>query len=384
MRDLFLAGFIVVLIFSKSSLPQSPVVIGPEKSRLITAIDKKIGAGDIPKALAMLEEAISQGKELFDVLSLRAYVRRFHLKDYDGAIADLTKAIEIRPYEYQSYVARSELKAKRKNDFAGALHDIDQAENAGLSAASAASYRGALKKEQKDYRGAVAEYEKALSARPDSISSAIELTWLIIGLHGLPAAAKRMEAFLIGYKEVKGGKLPRVVGEKVIKNSPALTHKNPSGAKESVPVKRHTTMDLVANSKAELDARLNENEEGKKLAEAYSLLGSVYLQAGELAKAFHNLTNAVTTHRNQDDAYGLRALVYLERGEYALAINDLDRAIDIVDLPFYYFYRGVSRILSGEEKRGRKDIEKYLELYPEGKTDVESKIAEFKRKHGKS
>lgn len=347
-------------------------------------MDKKKAKNDIHGALQLLYMAIQKNEDLYEAYKERSLIRRMYAKDYEGARADLTSAAQIKPDDYQLYVNRSELRSKFKKELTGALSDIDMAEKAGLRAALSSGHRAIIKRDQKDYRGAISEYEKALKVEPDLVSNAIELTWLIMGLDGLTAGSVRLDNFLSDYNQRHADKLPKVTGEKVIKNSPPVKYTNQSGEKESVNVIRHTKMDLAANSIDDLIKKQGLVAEARSLAEAFALLGSIYIKINEHQKALDSLGTALVIHRNQDNAYGLRSLVYIDRKEFDAAIKDLDQAIKIVDLPFYYFNRGIAYLLKGDEKRARKDFDKYIELDPEGKANLEKQIAEAKQKNAKN
>jgi tetratricopeptide (TPR) repeat protein len=53
-----------------------------------------------------------------------------HMSNYDGAIADFTKAIELDPKNAEIYRERSELR-RLTHDYDGAMSDLDKAANLG-------------------------------------------------------------------------------------------------------------------------------------------------------------------------------------------------------------------------------------------------------------
>ena len=93
---------------------------------------------------------------------------KFNLKDYYGAIADYTKAIELNPDDSDLYKHRGSLKQILK-DYNGAIADYTKAIELNNEGAyeQVASYllhyeRGNSKNDLKDYYGAIADYTKAI------------------------------------------------------------------------------------------------------------------------------------------------------------------------------------------------------------------------------
>ena len=87
------------------------------------------------------------------------------LKDYQGAIADYSKAIAINPQRAAPYNNRGIAKRKLK-DYRGAIADYTKAIAINPQHAIAYNNRGVAKRKLKDYRGAIADYTKALEINP--------------------------------------------------------------------------------------------------------------------------------------------------------------------------------------------------------------------------
>ena len=94
------------------------------------------------------------------------------LLDYKGAIADYTKAIELKsgPSPHL-YVKRGNAK-RLIQDFNGAITDLNKAIEFNPGYALAFGYKGIIKMEVKDYRGAIDEFNKALERNPNSFKEA--------------------------------------------------------------------------------------------------------------------------------------------------------------------------------------------------------------------
>ena len=94
----------------------------------------------------------------------RAYAKD-DLKDYQGVIVDLGKAIAINPQHAISYNNRGLAKRKSK-DYQGAIADHSKAIAISPQRASAYNNRGLAKRKSKDYQGAIADYSKAIELNP--------------------------------------------------------------------------------------------------------------------------------------------------------------------------------------------------------------------------
>ena len=88
-------------------------------------------------------------------------IAKENLKDYKGAIADYTNFIKINPEDGEVYFNRGTLKEITK-DFKGAIADYTKAIEIYPEDADAYFYRGILKATIGDYKGAIADNNKAL------------------------------------------------------------------------------------------------------------------------------------------------------------------------------------------------------------------------------
>jgi len=124
----------------------------------------KYTKGDMNGAIADATKAIELKPD--DVI---AYFNRGiekHTKgDMDGAIADYTKAIELEPDYVNAYVNRGNEK-RTKGDMDGAIADYTKAIELGPDYAEAYSNRGTAKEAKGDIDGAIADRTKANELNP--------------------------------------------------------------------------------------------------------------------------------------------------------------------------------------------------------------------------
>jgi tetratricopeptide (TPR) repeat protein len=88
------------------------------------------------------------------------------LKDYKEAIADYTKAIELKPDYAEAYVMMGFARDKL-DDYDGAIADFTKAIEVKPDYPAAYWFRGYSKECHKDYRGAIADFTKAIGLKPD-------------------------------------------------------------------------------------------------------------------------------------------------------------------------------------------------------------------------
>ncbi len=83
------------------------------------------------------------------------------LNDYQSAIEDFSKSIELDPLYLHSYIIRAIVK-KELNDYKGAIEDYTKTIELDSKNISAYQSRGSLKSELKDYSGAIKDYNKVI------------------------------------------------------------------------------------------------------------------------------------------------------------------------------------------------------------------------------
>ena len=94
-------------------------------------------------------------------------ISKAYIYDYEGAIADYTKATELDPNYFQAYYNRGIVKGKLK-DYYGAIQDNSKAIEFNPDYAKAYNNRGNEKVNLKDYYGAIADYNKAINLDPEN------------------------------------------------------------------------------------------------------------------------------------------------------------------------------------------------------------------------
>ncbi len=119
---------------------------------------------DYQGAINDLNKAIEIDPQYSDAYTNRGAAKD-ELEDYQGAIGDFTKAIEIEPQDAFAYYNRGNAKYEL-GDYQAAIADYNQAIEINPHYAGAYFNRGIAKRNLKDYQGAIADYTRAIEIDP--------------------------------------------------------------------------------------------------------------------------------------------------------------------------------------------------------------------------
>lgn len=87
---------------------------------------------------------------------------RFKQQDWDGAMADCNKAIELNPHAADGYIVRSLILGNIKGNLDGAIADLDKAVEIDPNNSLLYKLRGLFKSTKKDFEGAIEDFNKLL------------------------------------------------------------------------------------------------------------------------------------------------------------------------------------------------------------------------------
>ena len=128
----------------------------------------KQAKGDLDGAIADFTQAI-QLKPVAQIYAARGGVR-FTKGDFDGAIEDFTQALQLEPNAAGGYEGRGTARFL-KGDFDGGIADLTQAIQLKPGWAEAYNNRGDAKKRKGDFDGAIADFTKAIELKPDYVEA---------------------------------------------------------------------------------------------------------------------------------------------------------------------------------------------------------------------
>lgn len=157
---------LTVLLFSLMVCGASPAWAGgmDDANAGLAALN----GGNYDEAIRLYTKAIASGELSQDYLSI-AYINRgrswYFKKDFDKAIADFTKAIEIDPKDADAYYARG-LVRHIKGDYDKAIADYTKVIEINPKRAKAYKARGFCWEAKGQYDKAKADYAKAKEIDP--------------------------------------------------------------------------------------------------------------------------------------------------------------------------------------------------------------------------
>jgi tetratricopeptide (TPR) repeat protein len=351
--------------------------------------------GDMNGAIADLSRAIE-----LDPKSEPAVYRRGTFKlqkgDYDGAIADLSRAIELSPNTADYYSDRG-LAKLRKHDNDGAIADFTRTIE--LDPKNAIAYRNrALAKNIKgDADGALADYNHAIELDPKS------------------AGAFNSRGMIQKSKGNLDGALADFTKAIELNDKLAIAYKNRGEAKQAKGDTAGAREDL--ERAGELDPELMSKESvagsssnratsaspapssprtgGPNLrqAERYYESGLKKQQEGNLDGAIADYTRAIKLNPNYTEAYNNRGNLKGAKDDHDGAIADFDRAIELDPKhTISYNNRGVQKEEKHDFDGAIADFNHAIELDPKyaysynnrgnakkAKGDFDGAIADFTR-----
>jgi tetratricopeptide (TPR) repeat protein len=110
---------------------------------------------------------IAQDNTITAPTLLKAAQQKYDRQDYRGALADLNRVIQLNPKLPHAYSYRGFLKANQLHDIRGGLTDLNYAIKLDPSFAGAYRDRGSLKAEfLRDISGGLADYDRAIQLDP--------------------------------------------------------------------------------------------------------------------------------------------------------------------------------------------------------------------------
>jgi tetratricopeptide (TPR) repeat protein len=256
--------------------------------------------------------------------------------DLDAALRGFDMAIGQNPEFAEAYNNRGSVR-KARGDLAGAMADFNRAIELKPGFAAAYNNRGLEKKANSDLAGAMADYDKAIELKPSL------------------AAAYQNRGDL---KHIKGD-----LDGALADFSKAIELK-PDGASA------HGKRGRVKMAKKDLDGAL---ADFNRAIELKPDLAALYVNRGQLKwgqkdadGALADLSRAIELKPDLVEAYNSRAVVKRAGNDLDGALADLNRAIELKpDFEAGYAHRGEMRRIKGDLDGALADFDKALELKPD-------------------
>ncbi|MCX6909559.1 MAG: tetratricopeptide repeat protein [Verrucomicrobia bacterium] len=282
-----------------------------------------------------------------DPKNARAYresgIAKLEKNDFDGAIANFSRVIELDARNADAYVDRG-IARNKKGDFDGSMADLNRAIELVPKYAVAYGWRGLDKFNQHDYDGAIADYDQAVKLDPKESAS---LNWSYVEAY-----------FCRGDAKLEKGDFDGVIADfsRVIELDP----KNSTA---------YTARGMGKSGKGDLDGAIADYS---RAIELDPKIVSSYFHRGEAKRAQGDLKGAILDYSRFIEINPKHALAYYERGITKHRDNDLNGAIaDYThaielnpDHPLAYCGRGSAYGLKDEDDKAIVDYTRAIELDP--------------------
>jgi tetratricopeptide (TPR) repeat protein len=349
------------------------------KSEYARKAAEKLVKGDRAGAIAILDKAIEQRKDLNELYAMRAHLRQ-SVGDLDGALADLNEAIKITPNNPSLYDHRAMLRSF-KRDHAGALQDYDAAIANGFKTEKMYLGRARIRHDLGDVEGAITDYQSALTINPMLASAHIGLAFTYERRGEVDAAITLLQDFLDRYEGKRDGKLPRVRGATPTGTSISVERegKEKDGAQVFME-SQESVATFKADTAEELDRQQANYEQAMNLSMAYASLGRLYAGRNAWDKALENYEKGLRIKKGDPYLHKLRSEVRIQRGDMQGAIDDLTIVVNARSGgPITNLDKGLLLLLQGQEAEAEKEFALHLQKYPNGKEYVTKSVEAAKK-----
>ena len=303
--------------------------------------------------------------------------------EFDRAILEYNKAIEIDPRYATAYFNRG-IAYANKDEYVRAILDYTKAIEIDPRFTEAYYNRGMIYANKGEYDRAILDYTKAIEINPkftdaynnrgntyfkkDEYDRAILDYEKVIEIDPGDAMAYHNRGIIYSNKD----EFDRAIldYDKAIEIDPKFTD-------------AYYSRGTVYSNKGEQDGAILDLtkaiEFNPKYADAYNNRGNSYYGKKEYDRAILDFDKAIEIDPKYTGAYNSRGSAYFEKDEYDRAILDFEKAIEIdPEYALAYLNRGEVYAEIGKSEEAKKDMLKALELDPELKESVKKVTEQYK------
>lgn len=341
---------------------------------------EKMMRGDQAGAIAVLDKAIAERKDLQETYAMRARLRA-QTGDLDGAIADFGEAIKITPNDTNLYEQRAMFRLF-KRDTSGALQDYDAAVAHGLKSEKVYVGRAAVKRDLGDTEGAILDYQAAIAVNPSFVSAHTGLAFTFERKGELDAAITYLQNFLDRYEEARDGKLPTIKGDAPTGTSTSIKREGPEKDGQQVYLQgMGTTRAFKGNTPAEMQKEMARHEQLLNLAGAYGNLGGMYAKKENFEKALESFDKGLRINPGLPYIHKQRSDVRFKLGDVPGVIDDLTVVVNSpMSLPDRHLDKGLLLVLQGKDDEAEKEFAQHLQMFPQASRErLNSRIEAAKK-----
>lgn len=364
----------LITIFSISIFSQKPTETTTKAAKLLVN-------GNVKGAIAVLDKGIAKGKDLFEAYKMRSNLRPM-IGDFAGALGDISKAIEIRSDDGSLYESRAFMRLRMNQDTTLILKDLDMAIANGRNIPKVYALRATIRRQSGDAEGAIADYQTAIGLNPNLAQAHVGLSSIYMLNGNEEKAISILENYLNNYENslLKG---PSLTGNVVVQSNVLLPKdKNNPNAPDGVETIIITDSQIggMPSSPEDLDAFSDRMEQTKNTALAYTNLALLYKNRGDFEKALKTVAKGIELDQTDTYPISVRGQIKSAQKDYAGAIEDFNAVIQRNPRDSHtYLERGITNFMSDNEAEAQKDFDKFLQLYPNGKSVLEIRLAKAKQ-----
>jgi tetratricopeptide (TPR) repeat protein len=259
--------------------------------------------------------------------------------NFEGAIADLTKAIELKGKDFdQVYFFERGLSYLMNNEVENAIKDFDTAILLEEDFIEAYAQRANAYVEQQRYSEAIQDLTRVHELDPEDPLALVQRARIYFNLGDPSKAISDFTAAheLSPYDPVILADRARVYAESLNEMKKAI---------------------------ADINSALSIDTE---FADAYMFRARYYRSQKDLTRALADINKAIDINPNHSEAFYERALIFKENKQYKDAIENLDNSISITPDSQSYSARATLNALHLEQREDAlKDLDKALEYNPD-------------------
>jgi tetratricopeptide (TPR) repeat protein len=323
-----------------------------EARSLLSDADQSISQGDYDQAVDDCTRAIELLPDLGEAYYKRGFVYTHYLDEYEKAIADYDRAIKLEPENKAAY-ANKGCALRELGRYDEALAALDQAIQLDPEYAWAYRVRGYVYSEREEYERAIEDYVKAIELDPGD-------AWAYANKgHALGELGRYDEAL--------------AALDQAIQLKPEYAW-------------AYRVRGYVYSEREEYERAIEDYVKAIELdpgdAWAYAHKGHALGELGRYDEALAALDQAIQLKPEYAWAYHARGYVYAEREEYERAIEEYDKAIELdAELADAYFDRGLAYKQLGEKEKAIADFEEFLKLSKDEdqRSEAEQYLKELRR-----
>ena len=257
----------------------------------------------------------------------------YELRNYDMAIVNFDKALELDPQQASGYLGRG-LVFSLKKDYDRAIADLDRAIQ--LKPMTDAYFlRGEAFLAKGEYDRAIADYDKVLELDPQRVGV---------------------------YLQRAGAHYQKGDYDRVVSDVDKIIQQNPTATAYSLRALTYSTKGDYNQAIADYSKAIQLDPKEK---DVLFFRGDAHYRVGDYERAITDFDSAIELNPNDSNSYKSRGMAYSHKGNHDRAIADFDRAIQLSPQDAEaYMSRGIAYARKNDIDRAFLDFDKAVQLSP--------------------